>query len=444
MKFEEKPKVKSVLDNPSLDDEQRIKTIMQDPVLCQEIDMKLKNRRGGIGMLDSNRVKVTFVYRQKKNRKSSGRMDGFEETVPIVEKEGVEEIISEISPVRNIIKAKENEFEVELKDQMSAQMVKFAFDGLELEDLELKLVVSQIKEEQKAPKETISMRKNSDMGASTGQKKFHLQNRKLSYRNSRSEHSNGVFFNKMYMGQQYGFMPMEMMARDMRGFQMPNFPAKMMQGGKFSGEEMNYMQMNYNMVNMHYMGAQQGNGSIKKGKHASLKTIQRPRRDLPPGIVLVSGGKNKLNTNKFTCRYNVMIENDKHFQVAKKIIGSKGCNMKSIIEEIFNKFSRVYGSKLKQTDALKLRLRGKGSGFKEGPDQRESEEPLHLCISVKFDAIYQEACRLVENLLNKIYDDYLGYLRKSQSKHDRAKLEKAKSFRFQKYEGNAHVFKQGA
>ena len=443
MKFEEEASVKRVLDDPSMDFEQKIKKIISDPLLCEEIDAKLKSRRTGMGMVDNNKLRVTFVYRQKKGRKNSANLLGFEETVPIVEKEGVRDIISEISPVKNIVKVKENEFEVEFENQMKAQMVKFAFDGLELEDLELKLVVSEIKN-LRALKKKLAPRKGSDFGQFKPKKKLRLQNRKLSSRNSNSEQGHPPYVNKMYMNQQFGYMSMEMMARDMRGFQMQNFPNKMMPGGKYANEDMGYLQMNYNMANMHYMNNQQAHNSIKKGKHGNAKSEARPRRDLPPGIVLISGGKNKLNTNKFTCRYNVMIENDKHFQVAKKIIGSKGCNMKSIILEIFNKFSQVYGSKLKQTDALKLRLRGKGSGFKEGPDQKESEEPLHLCISVKFEAIYQEACRLVENLLNKIYDDYLAYLRKSQSKHDKAKLERAKNFRFQKYEGNAHVFKQGA
>ena len=44
------------------------------------------------------------------------------------------------------------------------------------------------------------------------------------------------------------------------------------------------------------------------------------------------------------------------------------------------------------TEVVKLRLRGKGSGFKEGPKQEESKEPLHLCISSRFYAQYTGAC----------------------------------------------------
>ena len=62
---------------------------------------------------------------------------------------------------------------------------------------------------------------------------------------------------------------------------------------------------------------------------------------------------------KYTCRFDIQIENDKEFQVAKRIIGSKGINMKKIIEACNG------GEDGKEL--VKLRLRGHGSGFKEGP-----------------------------------------------------------------------------
>jgi len=65
---------------------------------------------------------------------------------------------------------------------------------------------------------------------------------------------------------------------------------------------------------------------------------------------------------KYTCRFDIQIENDKEFQVARRLIGAKGCNMKRIIELCckgtnYDQFQEI----------VKLRLRGKGSGFKEGP-----------------------------------------------------------------------------
>lgn len=73
-----------------------------------------------------------------------------------------------------------------------------------------------------------------------------------------------------------------------------------------------------------------------------MGTKETKEAQLPAGICLADETKQVLSpsciqflggTNKFTCRYDVMIENDKHFQIAKKIIGSKGFNMKNIIEQ---------------------------------------------------------------------------------------------------------------
>ena len=66
---------------------------------------------------------------------------------------------------------------------------------------------------------------------------------------------------------------------------------------------------------------------------------------------------------KYTCRFDIQIENDKEFQVAKKIIGSKGSHMKNIIEACSK--GMKYGK-----ESTKLRLRGRGSGFKEGPQKQ--------------------------------------------------------------------------
>jgi len=111
----------------------------------------------------------------------------------------------------------------------------------------------------------------------------------------------------------------------------------------------------------------------------------------------------KFPNHKYTCRYEIQIENDKEFQVVRRIIGSKGCNMKRIVEQCQNKWSNNHN------DSVKLRLRGKGSGFKEGPNKQESNEPLHLCVSSKFPDKYNKACQLVSDLLDKIFEEYKRY-----------------------------------
>lgn len=108
---------------------------------------------------------------------------------------------------------------------------------------------------------------------------------------------------------------------------------------------------------------------------------------------LVTSGKKGVR--KYTCRFMIGIENDKEFQVARRIIGAKGANMKRVV---------------KQTDA-KLRLRGVGSGYIEGAGQKESSEPLQLCISCTNLEGYKLAVSQVEELLSITYEEYRTFCR---------------------------------
>ena len=63
-------------------------------------------------------------------------------------------------------------------------------------------------------------------------------------------------------------------------------------------------------------------------------------------------------------------------------------------------------------ERVKLRLRGKGSGYKEGPENKESDEPLHLCISSKNTEKMKKACLLVDELLERIHQEYKEYCEK--------------------------------
>ena len=112
------------------------------------------------------------------------------------------------------------------------------------------------------------------------------------------------------------------------------------------------------------------------------------------------------NYGKYTCKYEILIPNDKEFQVARRLIGSKGCNMKRILNEC--------KSNNNINDNIKLRLRGRGSGYKEGPQNKESDEPLHLCISAKNQEEMKKACAKVDELLNSIYEDYKKFCIKNK------------------------------
>ena len=111
-----------------------------------------------------------------------------------------------------------------------------------------------------------------------------------------------------------------------------------------------------------------------------------------------TNNNDEKNFGKYTCKYEILIANDKDFQIARRLIGSKGCNMENIIN----------GCKSGGNDGenIKLRLRGQGSGYKEGPQNKESDEPLHLCISAKNPEDMKKACLLVDELLKRIHEDY--------------------------------------
>eukprot|EP00397_Hematodinium_sp_SG-2012_P054492 GEMP01065748.1.p1 GENE.GEMP01065748.1~~GEMP01065748.1.p1 ORF type:complete len:237 (+),score=46.24 GEMP01065748.1:453-1163(+) len=113
----------------------------------------------------------------------------------------------------------------------------------------------------------------------------------------------------------------------------------------------------------------------KKKKHSRQSMAKDKKKDLP----------------KFLCTFYVGIEDESSFTVAKRIIGPQGRNMKFIADE---------------TPGSKIRLRGKGSMFKERDTGFESMEPLQLNISVTYQAGYERAKELVKQLLNNIYYDH--------------------------------------
>lgn len=122
---------------------------------------------------------------------------------------------------------------------------------------------------------------------------------------------------------------------------------------------------------------------------------------------------------KYTCKFEIQIENEKDFQVARRLIGPKGNNMKKIGEMC----SRGKISK-NMHDFVKLRLRGKGSGFREGASKEESDENLHLCVSSMYYEQYKIACDEITKLILQVYKDYYNYCRNKGIKTDILRIKK--------------------
>lgn len=113
----------------------------------------------------------------------------------------------------------------------------------------------------------------------------------------------------------------------------------------------------------------------------------------------------KDNKKKFTGRFYLHIDNSQGFEVSKKIIGKKGKNMKLILL----KCKENAGLKNFPKDFLKLRLRGKGSLYREGTKKQECNDKLHLCVSAKSKDVLLNATVHIEKLLLKLKKEYVTF-----------------------------------
>jgi hypothetical protein len=114
--------------------------------------------------------------------------------------------------------------------------------------------------------------------------------------------------------------------------------------------------------------------------------------------------KKKNKPKKYRAKFEIQIDNEEDFKVGRRIIGQKGANMKKVLDICNQK----YITQTKKPD-IKLRLRGKGSKFKEGPYKKESSEPLHLCVISKHIEKFNLASLLVKDLLSTVYNEYKQY-----------------------------------
>eukprot|EP00745_Piridium_sociabile_P028733 TRINITY_DN4639_c0_g1_i1.p1 TRINITY_DN4639_c0_g1~~TRINITY_DN4639_c0_g1_i1.p1 ORF type:complete len:511 (-),score=46.41 TRINITY_DN4639_c0_g1_i1:390-1922(-) len=193
--------------------------------------------------------------------------------------------------------------------------------------------------------------------------------------------------------------------------------------GGGSNESLMMTERNYNNLKSNHrypnpMGTRQlspnllhPSSTTSNNNHYSSAAISTPNSNLETRALVTTASHLPLSPpdnvtpdgrpiRKYTCRFEVGIENEREFQVARRIIGTKGSNMKRIVN-----FS-----------GAKLRLRGKGSGFLEGQLKQEAQESLHLCISCCEYSGYRVATQMVAELLLSIYDDHLKFCQQRNKK----------------------------
>lgn len=93
---------------------------------------------------------------------------------------------------------------------------------------------------------------------------------------------------------------------------------------------------------------------------------------------------------KWQCQFTIGIEEEPTFRVVRRLLGPGGKNVKAIAEET----------------GAKLRLRGVGSKFLEGPEKKEATDPLMLCVSASSDCGYNTAVHMLQEILMRIYAEY--------------------------------------
>ena len=135
-------------------------------------------------------------------------------------------------------------------------------------------------------------------------------------------------------------------------------------------------------------------------KNMELAYNINPRElNMNNNLTQLNVNNNEKGNIKYICKFYLQIEGDKDFQVIKRVIGAKGCNLKRIIDYCSKGPGGIY-----IPDAIKLKLKGVGSGYRE--KDGDKNEPLNLCVISKYQDKYKKACSFVIELIINIYEEY--------------------------------------
>jgi len=135
-----------------------------------------------------------------------------------------------------------------------------------------------------------------------------------------------------------------------------------------------------------------GKGAWKGGSEGYGKNV--PRKGAGKGGK--KGAGKGASKEKFQCQFILGIEEDLEFHVVSRVIGRGGANMKRIFAD----------------SGAKLRLRGRGSNFLEGAEEKESEDDLMLCVSCMDASSFDMARKAVSKLIEGIYQQYRTFCRR--------------------------------
>lgn len=120
---------------------------------------------------------------------------------------------------------------------------------------------------------------------------------------------------------------------------------------------------------------------------SSGSAVERPGR----GAQLGDKGREEATWAKRSlCRYEVGIKQDEEFNVMRKLLVPAGGHMRRIAE----------------ATGAKLCVRGRGSGHLEGPERKEIDEPLQVCLTSTHTANIAQAASMTEEMLKGLHEEY--------------------------------------
>jgi hypothetical protein len=115
--------------------------------------------------------------------------------------------------------------------------------------------------------------------------------------------------------------------------------------------------------------------------------------DVAGGDAETGGDSSGRPARKYTCRFEVGARQDGSKTISNYKVASRMIHF--IAVPIWKALPNV-----------KTRVRGRGSGFKEGPRKVEANEPLQLCISSPSERDYNQALTMAEEGLAQIQNEY--------------------------------------
>ena len=168
----------------------------------------------------------------------------------------------------------------------------------------------------------------------------------------------------------------------------------------------------YSLFSLTPKAQKEFNDMVSLNKNRGLQNLEssnlQNNKDL--NMNNVSQVNERSNTNiKYICKFYLQIEGDREFQIVKRIIGAKGSNLKRIIDYCSKGPGGIY-----IPDAIKLKLKGVGSGYRER--EGDKKEPLNLCVISKYQDKYKKACSFVIELIINIYGEYKRFCERKGKK----------------------------